>query len=141
MKIPAVLLTVGLSLVAGKVLAQSETDLGKIEYQSNCASCHGLTGKGDGPLSRVLRVKPSDLTTIAKRNGGVFPANRVFEVIDGRQQVKEHGPREMPVWGKDYQKRTPRLTTPGGFYSNYRNAAVNAKIISLVDYLYRIQVK
>src|SRR3974377_726288 len=75
-----------------------EPDVGKIEYQWSCVACHGVDGKGTGPLAAELNTKPADLTTIAKRNNGVFPINRVYETIDGRQQVKSHGPREMPFW-------------------------------------------
>ena len=39
-----------------------DTNLGKIDYESSCAACHGQTGKGDGPVSAELRTKPSDLT-------------------------------------------------------------------------------
>jgi putative copper export protein/mono/diheme cytochrome c family protein len=31
-------------------------------YGANCASCHGATGHGDGPLARQLPVHPADLT-------------------------------------------------------------------------------
>jgi mono/diheme cytochrome c family protein len=48
-----------------------DTNLGKIDYESSCAACHGRNGKGDGPVSPELRTKPSDLTLIAKKNGGV----------------------------------------------------------------------
>ena len=48
---------------------------GKMDYEANCAACHGQNGKGDGPLSTELRTKPPDLTLIAQRNDGVFPAD------------------------------------------------------------------
>jgi mono/diheme cytochrome c family protein len=81
--------------------AVRKIDLGKTEYESNCASCHGLTGKGDGTLKPYLTKSSTDLTLLAKQNGGVFPINRVYEVIDGRTDVKAHGGRDMPVWGRD----------------------------------------
>jgi hypothetical protein len=43
-----------------------------------------------------------DLTVLTKNNGGVFPAERVHEVIDGRREVATHGPRNMPIWGREY---------------------------------------
>jgi hypothetical protein len=121
------------------VLAEPKTDYGKIEYESNCASCHGLTGKGDGPLSRIYLAKPTDLTTLAKRNESVFPAQRVFEIIDGRQEVEAHGPRAMPVWGRDYRSKVPDLWELG--YFDFRGQVARAKIAMLVDYLYRLQEK
>ena len=29
-------------------------------YQRQCASCHGLAGRGDGPLAATLRPRPAD---------------------------------------------------------------------------------
>ncbi|MGZ4975355.1 MAG: c-type cytochrome [Limisphaerales bacterium] len=79
-----------------------DTDVGKIEYQSSCASCHGIDAKGDGPVSKELKTRPADLTVLAKSNNGVFPYNRVYEMVDGRNStISSHGTREMPVWGTD----------------------------------------
>jgi mono/diheme cytochrome c family protein len=35
---------------------------GKALYQQQCASCHGASGKGDGPVARGLAHQPADLT-------------------------------------------------------------------------------
>ena len=35
---------------------------GKSDYELNCSSCHGLTGKGDGPISGALNPKPRDFS-------------------------------------------------------------------------------
>ncbi len=76
-----------------------KADVEKSLYLSSCASCHGIDGKGDGPVSKQLKVAPTDLTVLAKKNGGVFPVSAVYEVIDGRKVIAAHGTREMPVWG------------------------------------------
>ncbi|MBM4270197.1 MAG: cytochrome c [Deltaproteobacteria bacterium] len=68
-------------------------------YLLYCSSCHGTGGKGDGALAPVLDVHPSDLTQIAKQNGGTFPYSEVFRSIDGRKSVRAHGTADMPVWG------------------------------------------
>lgn len=68
-------------------------------YRAYCASCHGVTGKGDGPVAPALTTKMPDLTAIAQRNGGVFPTDRVRKIIAGDEIVLGHGSREMPVWG------------------------------------------
>jgi mono/diheme cytochrome c family protein len=68
-------------------------------YRAYCASCHGTDAKGNGPVSPVLIAKAPDLTTIAKRNGGVFPSQRVRKIIAGDEIIVSHGTREMPVWG------------------------------------------
>ena len=72
---------------------------GAVTYRVYCASCHGASAHGDGKLAKSLTTKPADLTTLARKNGGVFPAARVREVIDGREEVAQHGDRDMPVWG------------------------------------------
>jgi mono/diheme cytochrome c family protein len=53
-------------------------DAGKAQYLSNCAGCHGDDGEGKGMLSAKLRTTPVDLTTLVKRNNGVFPISTVF---------------------------------------------------------------
>jgi mono/diheme cytochrome c family protein len=68
-------------------------------YRAHCASCHGVDGKGDGPVAPALNTKLPDLTTISQRNGGVFPAERIKKIIAGDEVIAAHGSREMPVWG------------------------------------------
>lgn len=73
---------------------------GADEYYRLCAVCHGERGRGDGPMSRMLKRPPPDLTLLAKNNSGHFPFLRVLEMIDGRNMIEVHGTREMPVWGE-----------------------------------------
>jgi mono/diheme cytochrome c family protein len=68
-------------------------------FRVHCAPCHGLDGKGDGPVASTLKAKPADLTVLAKNNGGKFPAERASQFISGDKAVAAHGTREMPVWG------------------------------------------
>ena len=68
-------------------------------FRAYCASCHGLSGKGDGPAAPALKAKVPDLTLIAKKNGGQFPAAAVRRMIDGYDFMISHGSREMPIWG------------------------------------------
>ena len=68
-------------------------------YQAYCAVCHGGDGKGNGPMAAALKAWPSDLTTIAKRNNGIFPTLHVMEAINGDRLISAHGTRDMPVWG------------------------------------------
>jgi mono/diheme cytochrome c family protein len=68
-------------------------------YKTYCASCHGKTGKGDGPVAPMPKATVPDLTAIAKTNGGVFPEARVRRIIMGEGMIASHGSREMPVWG------------------------------------------
>jgi mono/diheme cytochrome c family protein len=88
------------ALTAAYTAAQAEDfDVGKSEFQSSCASCHGTDAKGDGPVSSQLKVPPPDLTILAKKNNGVFPTNAVYESIYGLKTIPAHGTREMPIWG------------------------------------------
>ena len=68
-------------------------------YRAYCAACHGLGGKGDGPVGTALKSAPTDLTQLAKRNAGKFPELQVFGAINGDVQVPAHGSKDMPVWG------------------------------------------
>ena len=69
-------------------------------FQSLCASCHGPQGRGNGPVAALLVVPPTDLTRLAQRNNGFFPAVEVERTIDGRAERAAHGTRSMPVWGQ-----------------------------------------
>ncbi|MET0660847.1 MAG: cytochrome c, partial [Steroidobacteraceae bacterium] len=71
-------------------------------YQRFCASCHGTTGRGDGPVSHYFTVEVPDLTLIARRASGTYPYERVVRIIDGRHTLAAHGSRAMPVWGVEF---------------------------------------
>jgi mono/diheme cytochrome c family protein len=104
---------------------------GKEIYLLHCASCHGKGGKGDGPMVEVLTVRPSDLTRLARDNGGVFPRQRVHEAIDGRREVRSHGEREMPVWGLSFQDRG-RVDS--------QEEEIEARLDALLAFLARLQL-
>jgi mono/diheme cytochrome c family protein len=96
-----------------------------------CASCHGAGGKGDGPVGKTLRTPPADLTTIAKRAGGTFPAARVESQITGTGTtlILSHGTREMPVWGPIFRALDPNS-----------DARPRIRITNLVTHLESLQV-
>jgi len=94
--------------------AAEEMSYGEAEYLNSCAVCHGLEGKGDGPLGDVLMKRPADLTHISDRNGGAFPYAHIFAVIDGRYAVPSHGEREMPVWGQQFLEGDQELYGQAG---------------------------
>ncbi len=106
------------------------------EFMFSCSSCHGTDGKGAGFLARHFRdVDPGDLTQLAAKNGGVFPIEDVFAVIDGRNEVVTHGPRQMPVWGARYMLEESRDGTPDELIE----LRVRNRINVLVQYLLSIQ--
>ena len=122
-----------------------DIDIGKIEYQSNCASCHGMDAKGDGPVSKELKTRPADLTLLAKKNKGVFPLNAVYRIIDGRDQIASHGTKEMPVWGYRFVPPSHYTLRSADDYifapPLSPEAVVHGRITAVIDYLDRIQEK
>ncbi len=106
---------------------------GQENYQRLCTACHGLTGKGDGPVAGVLGTPVPDLTTIAERNGGVFPRQIIKNVIDGRWTIDAHGTKRMPVWGYEFW-----ISEGAGDFSEMR---VSKTLDDLVNYLVSIQVE
>jgi mono/diheme cytochrome c family protein len=76
-------------------------------YQVFCSSCHGLTGRGDGPVQALFVGGVPDLAHLAARNGGKFPAERVRSTIDGREAFVAHGSSNMPVWGFEFYDGDP----------------------------------
>jgi mono/diheme cytochrome c family protein len=105
-----------------------DIDVGKTEYQSSCAACHGIDAKGNGPVSKELKTPPTDLTVLSKNNNGVFPYDMVYQVIDGRNStIRSHGTREMPIWGY-------RFGPPQAF--RFKN-----RILAVIEYLKRVQGK
>ena len=118
--------------------AAPSVDVGKYEYDGHCAICHGLSGtaKEEGAYSSLLSKTIANLTILSKNNGGVFPFARVYQTIDGREQVQAHGTREMPVWGREY---TAMGTNISPYYDP--EAFARAKILALTEYVYRLQAK
>jgi mono/diheme cytochrome c family protein len=125
--------------------APQPPDIGKTEYQSSCASCDGADGKGTGPVADALKTRPADLTMISKRNDGVFPFGRMYEIIDGRLEIKSHGVRDMPIWGFRYSPApTPGFSPLAPYFLDPlydREPVIRSRILAVIDYLYRIQAK
>ena len=116
--LPALLVTLALGLVIVPVLlaqpqvktvpaSRIESMGGSDLYRDFCAVCHGVDLKGRGPASAVLKIPPTDLTTLARQNGGKFPDLRVLRSIDGQDRslmTLAHGTPDMPIWGQVFGK-------------------------------------
>ena len=79
-------------------ISMPEQDEGAAFFATNCASCHGAGGQGDGAFSADLAAKPVDLTLLARQNGGSFPAARALSYIYGDPE-QGHLARVMPQSG------------------------------------------
>jgi len=101
-------------------------------YHRFCESCHGKSGEGNGPVSGSFAVVLPDLRRIALRHGGKFPDNWAYRVIDGREALVSHGPRDMPVWGVELWREQGADVTAG--------AKTRDAIAKLVEYLRDLQV-
>jgi mono/diheme cytochrome c family protein len=103
---------------------------GKQMFNSYCAVCHGKDAKGGGPATPDLKSVPPDLTTLAKRHDGKFPADYVTSVLRSGVQAPAHGSTDMPVWGPLFAS-----------ISGNDPAIVNMRISNLVRYLELLQAK
>lgn len=129
-----------LAIVAAVPDAQSNAtapavDLGRADFRTYCAACHGVSGAGDGTIAEFLTITAPDLTQLAKRNAGTFPRERVTEVVDGRAEVKVHGARDMPVWGDWFNYEAISEDTD----AEARAMIVSKRISDLVGFLESIQ--
>jgi mono/diheme cytochrome c family protein len=129
------ILTLALACAAAGVARAQDEHLGITEYELACIACHGVDGRGDGPLAKTLKARPSDLTQISKASGGRFPSKKVGEMIDGRAAVAAHGSREMPVWGNRYR------AAESGDSPKMVEQRARAQIDALVRYLQTLQEK
>jgi len=103
---------------------------GKQMFDAYCASCHGTSGKGDGPAAGALKSAPADLTVLSKKNGGKFPADRVTSILRGQATVTAHGNRDMPVWGPVFWHM-----------SQGHEAEVHQRVANLTRYIESLQAK
>ena len=114
-------------------------DVGKLEYEGACAACHGTDGRGGGIVASQMSVRMPNLTQLASTNRGVFPFDRVYQVIDGREQIKAHGTRDMPVWGQAFRRQS------SVYFQNYpaedQESNARSRILALTEYVYRLQAK
>jgi mono/diheme cytochrome c family protein len=126
----------GLVASATSAAAQGDVTGGAAEFRNSCAPCHGADAQGNGPIAYFLKVKPTDLTMLAKNNNGEYPFLKVFQTIDGRTVVKGHGDRAMPIWGDRYEAKTG---VPPNTYAS--ETMVRARVLELVYYIQTIQQK
>jgi len=107
---------------------------GKQGFIDSCSLCHGVDAKGEGRFSQMLLIPTADLTQLSKNNNGNFPYKDVYYIIDGRDAIKQHGSRSMPIWGNRFQSTTWFNVDKGN-----AETLVTGKIFELLLYLESIQ--
>ncbi len=116
------------ALAGSKDVAQGHT-----YYLRYCASCHGETGNGQGPMASSLKQQPADLRMLREKYGRPLRVKELAKFIDGREYVAAHGPREMPVWGERFYDI---WSTEGS-----KEGGMQDRIRKIVLYLRTIQIK
>ena len=103
---------------------------GQEMYKTNCAVCHGTDSKGNGPAAEALKAPATDLTVMAQKNGGNYPALRVAAIIRGEESLVAHGTKDMPIWGDLFWNMS------GG-----HDAEVQQRVSNLNKYIESLQKK
>jgi len=103
---------------------------GKEMFKSYCAVCHGVDAKGNGPAASAMKTPPTDLTALAKKENGQYPAAHVAAVIRGQASTPSHGSQDMPVWGRLFSS-----------ISQGHEGQVQQRVTNLVNYIETLQTK
>jgi len=111
-------------------IKQTSPASGAEMYKTYCAVCHGTDGKGNGPAAEALKVPPTDLTVLAVKNGGKYPALRISAILRGEEVLAAHGTKDMPIWGNLF------WSVSGG-----HSGEVQQRVTNLNKYLESMQKK
>ena len=106
---------------------------GEKMYVTYCAACHGNDGKGAGPAAPAMKVPPANLTTLARNNGGKYPATHVSAVIYGDTLAPSHEVKGMPAWQGLFSSLSPGTRTTGG--------EILRRVSNINDYVKSLQAK
>ena len=113
-------------------IKQTSAASGKEMFTQYCAPCHGIDGKGNGPAASAMKTAPTDLTQLAKKHDGKFPANSVASELKfgNGPGPGAHGSADMPVWGPLFHS-----------LDKYHDTAVQQRIVNIVNYIETLQAK
>ncbi len=120
----------GTAAVKHVPITNTPSNSGKAMFESYCAVCHGKDGKGTGPAASAMKTPPTDLTSLAKQNGGKYPASHVAAVLRGQALTPAHGSQDMPIWGPLFSS-----------ISQGHESQVQQRITNLADYIGGLQAK
>lgn len=124
-----------MQFASSQVLAQNQL-AGEALYNDYCQVCHGIYANGEGPMSPIMIVQPTDLTLLSSSNNGIFPLERVIMRIDGRDPLVSHG-SNMPIYGflfDEYAGKPTTMHTDAG-----QPIMTSQPITELVEWLISIQ--
>ncbi len=124
--------TIATLLLSPAVVVAQDAQAGAVLYEQHCAVCHGLEGRGKGPLAPALLLQPPSLRDLTLRNDG-FPTRRVVMRIDGTDPLVSHG-SPMPVYGPFFAGDDTALKSESG-----QPIMTSRAIVDLVAYLRGIQ--
>ena len=111
-------------------ITRTPSESGRAMYDSYCAVCHAKDAKGNGPAASAMKTPPTDLTQLAKNNGGKYPAAHVAAVLKGQAMSPSHGSQDMPIWGRLFSS-----------ISQGHEGQVQQRITNLVTYVEGVQAK
>jgi hypothetical protein len=129
---PDIILLLGcLLLTTPAIVWGNDIGEGRKQYLQHCAACHGIKGDGHGPLEHELTAPPADLRLLSRKYGNPLPEDQIARFMDGRADVKAHGPRDMPVWGEEMWQYPEGSGNPN---------QVSDSVAHLIHYLQSIQI-
>ncbi|HEY1484081.1 MAG TPA: cytochrome c [Candidatus Acidoferrum sp.] len=103
---------------------------GEEMFAAYCVGCHGADGLGYGRYSGDCTVPPSDLTQLARKNHGIYPAEKVRQILREGTGQAPAGRGYMPIW-------EPLLKVLNGDAPG----VTEVRIRSLVEYVRTLQDK
>jgi mono/diheme cytochrome c family protein len=115
------------------VIKQTSASSGKEMFTQYCAPCHGVDGAGNGPAASAMKTQPTNLTQLAKKHDGYYPANTVAGVLkfgSGGGANPAHGSADMPIW-------RPLLQS----LDKYHDSVMQQRISNIVTYIETLQAK
>ena len=112
-----------------KPIASTAVERGQDTFRQSCAVCHGDRGNGKGQAAPSLEPRPTDLTTLTKRNG-TFPADLVEATIKAADPIPAHRPPGMQAWHALFLAD-----------ANGNQTEADARIRDLITFIDSIQVK
>ena len=130
------ILTTSSAIATENVTREEVISFGESTYYRFCSVCHGENATGDGPFSENIKISPPDLTKLSAENNNIFPWADLYDVINGKNPIRSHGGKEMPIWGEMFD-----LNRWSSHHIEYADTIVHGRIFQLLMYLDAIQVE